>query len=253
VSDYNYKMYKKSENITSKTYWYLNYLKIKHYEKTYNAFDYCIVVNNKDKLLLSENIHIPIEVIANGVDTQYFSNSSIEEDTKLVFLGDMSTPPNNDAVRYFIDNIYPEVLKEKSVKLYIVGRNPSNYIQSLSDENIVVTGSVEDVRTYLTRGSIFITPMISGTGIKNKILEAMSMELPVVSTSIGISGIESENNIHFLLADNPDDFKKCIIRLIDDKSLRNKIGNNARLFVDKNYSWEKSMQKFDEIISKLFT
>ena len=95
--------------------------------------------------------------------------------------------------------------------------------------------------------------MISGTGIKNKILEAMSMELAVVSTSIGISGIDSDNNIHYLLADTPEAFKQKIIQLFHDKKLRDDLGISARLFVEKNYSWKVSMQKFDEIIHKLIT
>lgn len=253
VSNYNYNMYKKSNRIFSKIYWYLNYLKIHRYEKVYNSFDCCVLVNNKDKKLLKKDINIPIEVISNGVDTRFFKNN-LEDNVKLVFLGDMSTPPNNDAVKYFIEKIYPEVLKEISVNFYIVGRNPSDYIKRLSENpNICVTGSVDDVRKYLTKGTIFITPMISGTGIKNKILEAMSMELAVISTSIGISGINADNNIHYLLADTPDEFKKKIIQLNNDRTLREDLGINARLFVEKNYSWKISMHKFDEIINKIIT
>ncbi len=254
VSDYNHNMYKKSKSFASRIYWYLNYLKIHNYEKVYNSFDCCILVNEKDRKILENDIHIPLEVIPNGVDTFYFRNSSPEGEVRLVFLGDMSTPPNNDAVKYFVENIYPEVLKEQSVKFYVVGRNPSAYISTLKDDsNIIVTGSVDDVRKYLTKGSIFVTPMISGTGIKNKILEAMSMELPVISTSCGISGINGENRVHFLLADTPDEFKDNILKLIHDEKLREKIGSEARIFVENNYSWKTSMTKLDDIISNLIT
>ncbi len=254
VSDYNHNMYKKSKSFASRIYWYLNYLKIHNYEKVYNSFDCCILVNEKDRKILENDIHIPLEVIPNGVDTFYFRNSSPEGEVRLVFLGDMSTPPNNDAVKYFVENIYPEVLKEQSVKFYVVGRNPSAYIITLKDDsNIIVTGSVDDVRKYLTKGSIFVTPMISGTGIKNKILEAMSMELPVISTSCGISGINGENRVHFLLADTPDEFKDNILKLIHDEKLREKIGSEARIFVENNYSWKTSMTKLDDIISNLIT
>lgn len=254
VSNYNHNMYKKSKSFASRIYWYLNYLKIHNYEKVYNSFDCCILVNEKDRKILEKDIHIPLEVIPNGVDTFYFRNSSPEGEVRLVFLGDMSTPPNNDAVKYFVENIYPEVLKEQSVKFYVVGRNPSAYISTLKDDsNIVVTGSVDDVRKYLTKGSIFVTPMISGTGIKNKILEAMSMELPVISTSCGISGINGENHVHFLLADTPDEFKDNILKLIHDEKLREKIGSEARIFVENNYSWKTSMTKLDDIISNLIT
>lgn len=254
VSDYNHKMYLKSDNVSSKIYWYLNYLKIHRYEKIYNYFDYCILVNNKDKEILEEDITIPLKVIPNGVDTHYFSNKNSNGEVKLVFLGDMSTPPNNDAVKYFIDKIYPKILEEKFIKFYIVGRNPSNYIKSLHDnDNIIVTGSVEDVRVYLDKNTIFITPMISGTGIKNKILEAMSMKLAVVSTSIGISGIKAENNVNYLLADSEEEFKENILRLIDNEKLRDTLGDNARSLVENKYSWENSMDILEKLIIELIS
>ncbi len=252
VSDYNHKMYKKSNTIPSKIYWYLNYLKIHNYEKVYNKFNSCIVVNQKDKELLEKDIHIPIEVVPNGVDTEFFKNSEKQEKTKLVFLGDMSTPPNNDAVRYFMEEIYQSIMKETAIDFFIVGRNPSNYISELDKyENIHVTGPVEDVRDYLPRGTIFITPMVSGTGIKNKILEAMSMKLPVVSTSMGISGIDAEEDKEYLCADNNIEFKEKIIKLIKSPQLQLDIGNNARIFVENNYSWVTSMKKIEELINEL--
>lgn len=251
VSNYNYNMYKQADSITSRIYWYLNYLKINRYEKTYNKFNLCIVVNKKDKLLLKKDITTQIEVIANGVDTEFFKNNENITKDKLVFLGDMSTPPNNDAVKYFVDNIYPLILEEKNIDFYIVGRNPSNYIKTLAkNPHITVTGSVDDVRVYLEHGTIFITPMISGTGIKNKILEAMSMKLPVISTSIGISGINAIDKIHYLKADTAIEFKKAVNELIEDKNLRNKITANAYNLVEKEYSWDNSMEKLDDMIKQ---
>lgn len=251
VSDYNYKMYEKSSNHMSKIYWYLNYLKISNYEKCYDKFDECIVVNKKDKQLLERNLSVPISVVANGVDTDFFTNNNKDEDLRLVFLGDMSTPPNNDAVKYFVEKIYPLVLKESDIKLYIVGRNPTDYIKSLSCEDIIVTGSVDDVRDYLTKNTIFISPMISGTGIKNKILEAMSMKLAVISTSCGISGIDAINEIEYLCADNEMDFKDSIIKLANDDEYREFLGKNARLFVESKYSWKNSSNKLKKIIKNI--
>lgn len=89
VSDYNHNMYKKSKSFASRIYWYLNYLKIHNYEKVYNSFDCCILVNEKDRKILEKDIHIPLEVIPNGVDTFYFRNSSPEGEVRLVFLGDI--------------------------------------------------------------------------------------------------------------------------------------------------------------------
>lgn len=254
VGYYNYKMYRQANSVVSGIYWYLNYLKISRYEKTYNKFNLCIVVNKKDKLLLEKDITTRIEVIANGVDTGFFKNSEKTGKEKLVFLGDMSTPPNNDAVKYFVDDIYPLILEEKNIDFGIVGRNPSGYIKSLEkNPHITVTGSVDDVRAYLNHGTIFITPMISGTGIKNKILEAMSMKLPVISTSTGISGIKAEDNIHYLKADTAVEFKEAVIKLTEDKNLRNKLTANAYRLVEKEYSWDNSMEKLDDMIKQLLS
>ncbi|AWX32851.1 glycosyltransferase [Methanosphaera sp. BMS] len=252
VSDYNYQMYKKSDSLTSRIYWYLNYLKINNYEKCYDKFDRCIVVNKKDKKLLEKKLNVQVEVVANGVDTEYFTNNSSDENVRLVFLGDMSTPPNNDAVKYFTEEIYPLVLAENNIELYIVGRNPTEYVKGLNNDNIIVTGSVDDVRDYLTKNAIFITPMISGTGIKNKILEAMSMQLAVISTSCGISGIDAINEIEYLCADNSMDFKDAIIKLCDDADYRHYLAKNARILVENKYSWNSSAEKINRIIEEIF-
>lgn len=248
VSNYNHKMYEKAESIISKMYWYLNYLKIHRYEKLYNNFNTCIVVNKKDKTLLEKDVHIPIEVIANGVDILYFKNNKTTNTPRLVFLGDMSTPPNNDAIKYFMEEIYPNITTE--VDFYIVGRNPTEYIKNLQNRQIHVTGSVEDVRSYLPIGSIFVSPMISGTGIKNKILEAMSMQLPVITTSKGISGINAIEYKEFILADTPEKFKDDIMHLLENPEEMIKIGENARKLVEKKYSWQNSTKKIEEIIEK---
>lgn len=251
VSDYNHNMYKKSTSILSKTYWYLNYLKINNYEKCYDNFDSCIVVNKEDKLLLEKKLKVSIDVVANGVDTDYFTNDNDMDELRLVFLGDMSTPPNNDAIKYFVEEVYPLVLEKRRIKFYIVGRNPTRYIQELDDDNITVTGAVDDVRTYLTKNSIFITPMVSGTGIKNKILEAMSMQLAVVSTSRGISGIDAINEAEYILADNSTDFAEAIIKLYDDEEYRKFLAGNCRLLVENKYSWKTSGDKINAIISRI--
>lgn len=248
VGDYNHQMYKKAKGL-SKIYWYLNYLKIHNYEKIYNKFDACIVVNRKDKNLLEKFIKTPIFVVPNGVDVEYFKLKSHKYQKQLVFLGDMSTPPNNDAVHYFMDEIYPQI--EDQIDFKIIGRKPSEYIKTLkSNPHLTVTGAVDDIRDYLNPGNIFISPMVSGTGIKNKILEAMSMKLAVISTSKGISGINAKDGRDFLCANTPDDFKRAILNLINDDALSCKIAENGRVYVKNNYSWNITTDKLVRIIQK---
>lgn len=255
VSGYSYEMYKKA-SIKDKFFWLFQYYKQRHYERgVFKHFDVCIVVNEKDKQLLKEILpHTNIEVVPNGVDIEYFHPHDVEEDYPTVtFVGDMSTPPNVDAVNYFYTEIYPLIKKEiPSIKFYIVGRNPVPEVRKLSrDPSVEVTGGVEDVRPYTTKSSLIVVPMVSGTGIKNKILEAMAMAKAVVTTSMGASGIEVDDGENIIIADDPKDFAQKIIELINNNDLREEIGKNARELTEKRYSWENTTDLLNKIIQEI--
>ena len=256
VSAYNKDMSQKAETFSGKIYWYLQYKKMQRYEKIYNNYDVCLVVNKRDKKLLEKHIkNTPIKVVPNGVDTTYFTPKKDNiKSKKLVFLGDMKTPPNIDAINYFCKEIYPLILEKQSIELFIVGRNPTDEILKLNDNKyITVTNEVADVRDYLDKNTIFIAPMISGIGIKNKILEAMAMQLPVITTLNGVNGIDAINNKHLVIASNTKEFVDYIILLYQDPKLCDVIGSNARLFVEKYYSWSnvsEIIKKQIDLISK---
>ncbi|MDO5851626.1 MAG: glycosyltransferase [Methanobacteriaceae archaeon] len=256
VSTYNKDMSQKAETFSGKIYWYLQYKKMQRYEKIYNNYDVCLVVNKRDKKLLEKHIkNTPIKVVPNGVDTTYFTPKKDNiKSKKLVFLGDMKTPPNIDAINYFCKEIYPLILEKQSIELFIVGRNPTDEILKLNDNKyITVTNEVADVRDFLDKNTIFIAPMISGIGIKNKILEAMAMQLPVITTLNGVNGIDAINNKHLVIASNSKEFADYIILLYQDLKLCDIIGSNARLFVEKYYSWSnvsEIIKKQIDLISK---
>ena len=159
---------------------------MKNYEFMYRYLP-SVVTSEKDKKAL-ESYEI-IKVIANGVDTngfKFLSESSIKKTIDLIFVGNMGYYPNIQAMEFFIQKIYPRVKKfQKDIKVYIVGTNPKRVIKSMANnENVFVTGFVDDVKKYLYRSKIFIAPVQSGSGIQNKILEAMSCGVPVITTSI---------------------------------------------------------------------
>ena len=244
VSAYDKEMFLKEESLFGKFYWFMQYQKMLRYEKLYNCYDVCFVVNNRDKRLLEDHVNdTSILVVANGVDTNYFTSQVGGGSKKLVFLGDMGTPPNVDAILYFYNEIYPLILKKELIELVVVGRNPVDAVRRLGNcEYITVTGEVDDVRKYLCKDSIFIAPMISGIGIKNKILEAMAMELPVITTSKGVNGIDAVSGEHLFIVDDCEDFAECIISLYSDSVLCDTVGLNARLFVEELYSWFNAMR-----------
>lgn len=253
ISEGYHEMVSQEKNSFKKLFWLVQYLKTKKREKSvYKKFDYCIVVTERDKEILDSYLgESNIRVIPNGVDISYFKPISVKEVyPSLIFIGDMSGLPNESAIIYFYNEIYTLIKNRvKNVKLYIVGRNPSKEISKLSlDKSVVVTGYVKDVRPYLSGASIVIIPMISGTGIKNKVLEAMAMEKPVISTSIGARGIDISPEENIIIADEPEEFAKRVVELLEDEQLRQRIANNGRRLVETNYSWEKMA----DMLNKLF-
>lgn len=250
---------KEQRNLIKKIFvFFLQYLKLVGYEsRIAQKFDHCFVVSEVDKKNL-ESIapSASLSVVSNGVDlNRYKPQETDAQPNSLIYTAVMDWFPNEDAMVYFYDKIWPFVKKEiKDVHLCIVGRNPSNKIVSLSrrGENIMVTGYVEDVRPYIAKSSVYIVPLRIGGGSRLKILEAMAMGKPVVSTSIGCEGLDVADNESILIANLPEEFSAKTAMLLRDSELRNKLGTNARKLVEDKYSWDiigKRLNKiYDEVI-----
>ena len=232
------------------------YIRMKNYEFMYRYLP-SVVTSEKDKKALKS--YEIIKVIANGVDTdgfKFLSESSIKKTIDLIFVGNMGYYPNIQAMEFFIKKIYPRVKKfQKDIKVYIVGTNPKRVIKSMANnENVFVTGFVDDVKKYLYRSKIFIAPVQSGSGIQNKILEAMSCGVPVVTTSMGNSGIKAKDNKEIIIANDPISFAENIILLLDNKQRRMLLCHQARKFVEDRFSWKKRGTELEsfyhEVINK---
>ena len=236
----------KESNLFKKAVFYLEYFNMKRFERL-RIKDYhrSIVTSEIDSQKLVDK---PV-VVPMGVDTTYFKPEAKNKDIDLVFTGNMNYFPNVDAVIYFIKNIFPGLLKVRpDIKFYIVGTNPVGTIRALSNnKNVFVTGFVPDVREYLNRSKIFVASLRSGSGIQNKILEAMACRLPVVSTSIGNAGIKAENNEQILIADTDIEFIGAILKLMTNEDDRIRLGNSARSFVEKGFCWENTVEKLEQV------
>lgn len=159
----------------------------------------------------------------------------------LVFTGDMSFFQNIDTVKYFAEKIFPLVRQKRSdVKFYIVGKNPVKDVIKLAgkDPSIIVTGFVKDISEYLKKAALFVAPIRTGSGIRNKILEAMSWGIPVVTTYNGKEGIQAENGKSIVLSEKPKDFARRIIELLQTPHKRAEIGQAGRSLVHEKYQWQ---------------
>jgi len=236
----------------------LEYYKLKRYEKkmlSENRYARCIVCSERDKeILISLNPSLRIVVIPNGTDTAYFRPwpSPADNAPTLIFIGTMFYYPNVDAILYFLDRIYPHIVARiPDVRILIVGHNPPLEIKSLERfSNVKVTGYVPDIRPYIAQSTVMIVPLRLGGGTRLKILEAMAMERPVISTSIGAEGLAVQAGENIMIADDPLDFASKTVELLRNPKLRQRIVTKARKLVENNYSWDVLGRRFLEACQK---
>jgi sugar transferase (PEP-CTERM/EpsH1 system associated) len=217
-------------------------------------FDHCLVVSPLERdLLREENPSLPISVIENGVDSRHNQPLEGETGNALLLVGVMGYPPNADAALYFCKSILPLVQREvPDVRLLIVGHAPPPAVRRLAEQgNVTVTGSVPDVLPYYRQARVSVVPLRGGGGTRLKILESMALGRPVVSTSIGCEGLAAEDGVHLLVADEPAQFARWVIRLLRERAPRQQLAGNARRLVEERYEWSVIAAKLLAVYRKL--
>jgi len=183
-----------------------------------------------------------IWVVPNGVDTEYYSPSGRElgkRRNRILFCGSMDVTMNIDAVSRFAYGMFPRVRKRVSnAEFWVVGRNPSrNVLRLARRDGVFVTGSVDDVRPYYDEARVFVAPFRYGAGSKLKLLEALSMSLPIVSTSVGSVGIEAVPGQHFMLRNDEQEFADAVVEMMLSNERAERLARSGRRLVEERYSW----------------
>ncbi len=197
--------------------------------------------------------HRSVLTIPNGVDTDRFSPRSEGDEPEVIFFGNMDFPPNIHAATHFIENIWGKVQAEcPTAKLIIAGRNPDSSLKEIASrhENVNVLGFVEDMRHHIGKAWGVVAPMVDGTGIKNKILEAFSMGKPVVATSLAVQGLDAQDGSNIFVSDNPTEFADIVVKLLRDKDLRGEIGKSARDHAMKRFTWKAQAERLHSTIQR---
>jgi polysaccharide biosynthesis protein PslH len=217
--------------------------------------DGVLTTSERDKGLLDAEVpDVPKYVVPNGVDPCYFTPSDEAcERHSLVFTGTMCYPPNHDGITWFLDEVLPRLLQRlPDARLYVVGKDPPRRIRSRASESVIVTGWVPDIRPYVHKATAYIVPLRMGGGTRLKVLEALSMKKPVVSTRIGCEGIAVVDGESVMIADSPDAFVERTVRVLGDRGLQRQLAESGHRVMKDRYDWAvvgESLERAYEDIS----
>lgn len=233
------------------------WLKSAAYEKAAcKRFDAVIAVSVEDREMMRREYGVErIWDVPTGVDTEFFRprGNVQSKPHNLVFTGSMDWLPNEDAIQFFTKEIFPLVKQQvPDATLTIVGRNPYQSLIDLGkrDSSIVVTGRVEDVRPFMEEAGAYIVPIRIGGGTRLKIYEAMAMEKPIVSTTVGAEGLPVKNGEELILADTPEAFSDALVRVLTNENVAQEFGARAARVVREQFGWDKVSASFAEICER---
>ena len=174
----------------------------------------------------------------NGVDVNYFSPKAKQKKYDLVFIGNLGYMPNVLAVELIVKEIMPILIaKNNAIQLLIAGANPSAQMMAYSNNNIAVKAWVPDIRDAYADAKIFIAPLHTGAGLQNKLLEAMSMQMPCITTSICNNALHAIENEEILTANTTHEFVEKINTLLQNTELQTQLGSNARQMIIRKFDW----------------
>ena len=221
--------------------WYLELLskRLKKYEtEIVNKLDGIIALTGEDKMLYEKmGCKIPVLVAPIGLDVEnYPFRKEAEIPSSIVHLGSMDWLPNIEGVDWFLENVYPSLIAESNtIQVNLAGKNMPQRIFDLESNHLHIMGRIDDAKNYLLDKRIMIVPLLSGGGMRVKIIEGMAMGKTIVSTSIGAEGINYTDGKNILIADSPEDFKNAILNCIRNPALSMTIGQAARLLAASTY------------------
>jgi polysaccharide biosynthesis protein PslH len=232
----------------------LEWRKLRSYEGSVcRRFDQVLVVSEEDRRALEEasgNETTP-RVIPIAVDTNEFRFESPKPNARHVLsLGTMFYPPNAEAVLWFARNVFPIVrAASPGSKFFVVGSRPPATVKRLAHptNGVMVTGYVADIKPVLDQSAVLVVPVRAGSGMRVKILEAFARGVPVVSTSVGIEGIEARAGEHFLLGDDAQTFASAVIHILEDTAAAGRLAQAARKLVERQYDWHTALLGLDEV------
>lgn len=214
----------------------------------FDYFEHHTIISDQDRKLIYHSQRNRVHVVPNGIDAIYFrKNSTGTKSVDLVFTGNMSYPPNVEGARRLALVILPLVRKVyPNVKLQIAGATPASSVLALASDSVVVTGWLDDIREAYNNARVFVAPMLSGSGMQNKLLEAMSMELPCVTTELAAAPLGVTHEKECLVGRTDEELAEGIIKLLSDDSLAKQIACAGRNYVIQHFDWAATVKILED-------
>lgn len=247
-------------NAAGAVYSTAQWVKLAHYERrVLGQCDLVLAVSEEDRqTMLALEPQATIGVVPNGVDTAVFSRYALAEErvgplsfggATLVFSGTLDFRPNIDAVVWFVQEVLPLVrVRRPDVRLVVIGKRPAPLVRAQASDAVVVVGEVADARPYIAAADVYVVPMRIGGGVRLKLLEALALEVPVVSTTMGAEGVAGlVDNQHCLLADDPHRFAEAVRALLGDPTRGRNLGAAGRSLVQNGYDWNTIVPQMEQM------
>lgn len=231
----------------------MEYKRLKRYENfIFDQFDVKTIITEADRNLIPHPQRNEILVIPNGVDYDFFRPCATEKKYDLVFTGNMGYAPNINAVEYLANDILPKVWEKlPNVKMYIAGASPDPRVKRVASNNIIVSGWLDDIRDAYAYSKVFVAPIRIGTGLQNKLLEAMAMHLPCITTPLANNALMAENSKEIIVCSNAQAMADAIVLLLTNQQCAETMAQAGFDFVHRVYDWKNATNIMENAMKKV--
>lgn len=220
------------------------------YEKrVFQKFDACTIISEQDRDQLSFSDKKKVKIVRNGVELDDFKPSSQKKSVDVLFAGNMGYPPNIEGAVFLEKQVMPIVRKTfPEAKLMLAGARPDQKVKELQSDLTQVTGWVDDMRDCYAKAKVFVAPMMIGTGLQNKLLEAMAMKLPCITSTLANNALRAKPNKEVLIASTAEEYANQIIELLNNSSKSRALAEAGHQLITSGFSWEGATKPLLELI-----
>jgi len=224
----------------------------KYEEKVFQSFDHSTIISEQDRDQLPFSKRNEVTIVRNGVQLDVFKPSSMEKTVDVLFAGNMGYPPNVDGAVFLEKEVMPHVRKKHpSARLMLAGTTPSFQVKELASELTEVTGWVPDIRDCYAKAKVFVAPMNIGTGLQNKLLEAMAMEIPCVTSQLANNALQAIPNDEILIAETAEQYADLVLDLLSDQEKANTVAKPGRDLVVRRFGWKGTTKPLLEVLDSV--